>query len=73
VADHLDQLIAGDEPHKAKALLRLLIEELRVKAGARFCRPAASPRPGLRNVRKVELIDRCANRLLPKRHSISLE
>ena len=34
VANHLDQLIADAEPQKAKAFLRLLIQELRVNGRA---------------------------------------
>ena len=36
VADQLEQVLAGAEPQKAKALLRLLIEELRVDGRARI-------------------------------------
>ncbi len=35
VADQLEHVIAEGEPQKAKALLRLLIEELRVDGRAR--------------------------------------
>jgi hypothetical protein len=36
VADQLDELIASGEPQKAKALLRLLIQELRVDGRAQI-------------------------------------
>jgi hypothetical protein len=44
VADHLDQVIANGEPEQAKALLAILIAELRVRAEARSCRPTESAR-----------------------------
>jgi hypothetical protein len=59
VADRLDQVIASGEPEKTKALLRLLIAELRVNSRAKIqptynvLTPAALARGrGLRNVRK---------------------
>jgi hypothetical protein len=45
VADHLETGIAEANPQKAKALLRLLIHELRVTAEPRSCPPTGSSRP----------------------------
>ena len=53
IADQLESVIAEAEPQKAKALLRLLIDELRVNSCAEILSTyrLITPR-GLRNVRK---------------------
>jgi hypothetical protein len=45
VANRLDQVIANGEPERAKALLAILVAELRVNGEARSCRPTESARP----------------------------